>query len=374
MTQRQGFLVIDRLIGGLSGGGTRMREGCSLDEVERLARGMSLKNGTLGVGVGGAKCGIDIDPRDPDAYPILVRFIRMMRAVFETYMGTGEDMGTSQALLQRAFRDAGLESPLIASLNKSHDRQATVVRVRVALDLADDGIPLVDCVGGFGVAEAAEAGLHELGIPIRGARVAIQGFGSMGGSSARYLKRKGARVIAVADVHGCVANPDGLDIDALLAGRDEHGGIDRSTLRRADAQLARDEWLSQAAEVLVPAAIADTFHEGNCDLVSAPLVVEAANIPTTEGASRRLAERGNLVIPDFVANAGTNAWFWWLLLGEIEPTIEAAFARISTTMRNTVGTVLERARERGLLPREAAEELALRQLDVLSEEAGEKPA
>ena len=349
-----------------------MREGCSLDEVERLARGMSLKNGTLGVGVGGAKCGIDVDPRDADAYPILVRFIRTMRPVFETYMGTGEDMGTNQALLERAFRDAGLESPLIASLNKSRDRESTVARVRAALALADEGIPLVDCVGGFGVAEAAEAGLYELGIPTRGARVAIQGFGSMGGSSARYLARKGARVIAAADVDGCVANPDGLDVDALLAGRDEHGRIDRSTLRPGDAQLARDEWLSQAAEVLVPAAIADTIHEGNCDLVSAPLVVEAANIPTTERASRQLAERGILVIPDFVANAGTNAWFWWLLLGEIEPTIEAAFARISTTMRNTVGAVLERARERSRLPREAAEELALRQLEALSEEAGEK--
>jgi glutamate dehydrogenase (NAD(P)+) len=365
-TGRHGWIVIDRLVEGLAGGGTRLRRGCSLEEVERLARAMSLKNGTLAIPVGGAKAGVDVDPHDPGAFPTLVRFIRAMRPIFETYMATGEDMGTSQDLLVRAFADAGLSSPLIGALNHSSDRATAMSNLEAALALADDGIPLVDCVGGLGVAEATEAALSHLGRPVQGARVAIQGFGSMGGSTARYLARKGACIVAVADVKGCVANPGGLDVEALLRGRDEHGEIDRAALRPGDQQLPAGDWLVVPADVLVPAAVADAIHVGNCELVQARLVVEAANIPTTDGAIRRLAERGVLVIPDFVANGGTNGWFWWVLLGIVEPTAESAFTHVRTVMRQAVGAVLERAHDREVPVREAAEQIAFYRLDQMA--------
>jgi glutamate dehydrogenase (NAD(P)+) len=366
VTERHGWIVIDRLVGGLAGGGTRLRRGCSLEEVERLARAMSLKNGTLAIPVGGAKAGVDVDPRDPAAYSTLVRFIRAMRPIFESCMATGEDMGTSQDLLTRAFAEVGLDSPLAGALNRSCDRDAVLRHLRAALELADDGIPLVDCVGGLGVAEAAEAALGHLGRPVQGARVAIQGFGSMGGSTARYLARKGACIVAVADVRGCIANPGGLDVEALLRGRDLHGEIDRGALSPGDRQLAADDWLAVPADVLVPAAVADAIHEGNCELVGARLVVEAANIPTTGGATRRLEERGVLVVPDFVANGGTNGWFWWVLLGTIEPTAESTFTQVRTAMREAVGAVMERSRERHLPVREAAEQIALDRLDGMA--------
>ena len=106
VTGRHGYLVIDRLVGGLAGGGTRVREGCTLQEVERLAHAMTLKNGGLDLPVGGAKCGLDIDPHDAEAHGMLVRFVRAMRPLFETYMGTGEDMGTNQEQLLRVFSEA----------------------------------------------------------------------------------------------------------------------------------------------------------------------------------------------------------------------------------------------------------------------------
>jgi glutamate dehydrogenase (NAD(P)+) len=366
VTERQGWIVIDRLVAGLAGGGTRLRRGCSLEEVERLARAMSLKNGTLAIPVGGAKAGVDVDPHDPAAYPTLVRFIGAMRPIFEAYMATGEDMGTSQDLLTRAFAEAGLDSPLAGALNHNPDRDAAMSNLRAALALADDGIPLVDCVGGLGVAEATEAALSHLGRPVQGARVAIQGFGSMGGSTARYLARKGACIVAVTDVKGCVANPGGLDVEALLRGRDEHGEIDRAGLSPDDRQVAADDWLAVPADVLVPAAVADAIHVGNSERIGARLVVEAANIPTTEGATRRLAERGVLVIPDFVANGGTNGWFWWVLLRIIEPTMESTFTHVRKAMRQAVGAVLERAHERDLPVREAAEQIAFDRLDEMA--------
>jgi glutamate dehydrogenase (NAD(P)+) len=188
----------------------------------------------------------------------------------------------------------------------------------------------------------------------------------MGGSTARYLARKGACIVAVADVRGCVANPGGLDVEALLRGRDEHGEIDRDALSPDDRQLAADDWLVVPADVLVPAAVADAIHEGNCELAGARLVVEAANIPTTDGATRRLEEQGVLVVPDFVANGGTNGWFWWVLLGTIEPTAESTFTQVRTAMREAVGAVLERARERHLPVREAGEQIALDRLDQMA--------
>jgi glutamate dehydrogenase (NAD(P)+) len=143
-------------------------------------------------------------------------------------------------------------------------------------------------------------------------------------------------------------------------------------LRPGDERLPRDEWMSIETDILVPAAVADAITAENVDRVSARLVVEAANIPTTGEAEARLCERGVLVIPDFVANGGTNAWFWWILLGLIESSPESAFARIAETMRFTVAAVLARADRERLTPRGAAELTAIRNLDELARQYGEE--
>jgi glutamate dehydrogenase (NAD(P)+) len=363
VTARRGYLVIDRLVGGISGGGTRMREGCTLEEVERLANAMTLKNGGLDLPVGGAKLGLDIDPHDPAAGGMLVRFYRAMRPFFETWVATGEDMGTSQAQLIDASAEAGIGSTFKAVINRSPDGSAELARANATFSVAAEGIPLFDLVGGYGVTEAAMAAMSHLGWQPRATRAAIQGFGSMGGSTARYLARKGVRVIAIADAGGTIANPDGLDVEHYLAARNGHGEIDRAGLRAGDRELDRDGWLRSDAELLVPAAVADTINEGNCDQLKARLIVEAANIPTTAGAERRLAERGVLVIPDFIANAGTNGWAWWVLLGLVEPGAEAAFAKISDSMYTTVTAMLKLAEEEMITPRAAAVRVALANSD-----------
>ena len=212
--------------------------------------------------------------------------------------------------------------------------------------------------------------MAHLGWQPRTTRAAIQGFGSMGGSSARFLARKGVRVVAIADAGGTIANRDGLDVEHYLAARNGHGEIDRAMLRAGDRQLERDDWLRAEAELLVPAAVADTINEGNCDQLTAGLIVEAANIPTTAGAEQRLAERGVLVIPDFIANAGTNGWAWWVLLGMVEPGADAAFGKIAESMRLTVGAMLRLAAEERITPRAAAVRVALANSDRYVEKLG----
>jgi glutamate dehydrogenase (NAD(P)+) len=121
--------------------------------------------------------------------------------------------------------------------------------------------------------------------------------------------------------------------------------------------------------VLIPAAIADVINDSNCDRVTAGLIVEAANIPTTASAGLRLHQRGVTVVPDFVANAGTNVWYWWVVLKQVEPTAEAAFDRIAKAMRQTVSSVLSTAAEQGVSPREAAEAAAYERLDRMARQA-----
>jgi glutamate dehydrogenase (NAD(P)+) len=370
VTRRQGFLVIDRLVRGLAGGGTRVRPGCDLEEVSRLAAAMSLKNGVLGIPAGGAKCGVDGDPRDPETLPLLTRFVRAMHPFWNSYVVTGEDLGVQQSTINAIFSELGLGSSVRAALRRRDDFDGALAQMRHALSVTHEGIPLVDLVGGYGVAVAAAAALERLGGDVRGARVVLQGFGSMGGSAARYLTRRGAVVIGVADVRGLVVNQDGLDVERLLATRDEFGVIDRSALADDDGELPRDEWAAMECDVLVPAAVADAINPANCERVRARLVVEAANLPTTSAADARLLGRGVTVVPDFVANAATNGWAWWVALGQVGPKPADAFARIDETIAGVVGEVLDRAAHARIGPREAARQIARDRLDRLVAEHG----
>jgi glutamate dehydrogenase (NAD(P)+) len=371
VTGRKGYAVIDRMVNGLAGGGTRMRSGLSLAEVERLARTMSYKNGAFNLPGGGAKGGIDIDPHDPEARGMLSRYVRAMRPLYRSGWGTAEDLGVTQELLGEVFAEQGVGLTVQAMLDRSGDPDAARRRVTRGLAISVEGIGLADCVGGFGVAAAAGACAEHKGWDISGMRALIQGFGSMGGSSARYLARLGARIVGIVDVNGVVSNPDGLDVERLLASRNSLGEIDRSALRPQDRQGPRESWLDVEADILVPAAVADVITAENCGQVTARMVVEAANIPTTEPAERLLHKRGVVVIPDYVANGGANAWWWWTILGVIEADADQSFRQVSEVMRETVKHMLELAEARAITPREAADHLSMQNLGRLAESLGE---
>jgi glutamate dehydrogenase (NAD(P)+) len=189
----------------------------------------------------------------------------------------------------------------------------------------------------------------------------------MGGATARYLALGGVRVVGICDADGVVANPDGLDVERLLLTRDQFGCIDRGQLRPSDVQMPRDEWLSVPADILVPAAMSYVLTEANADLVNARLIVEAANVPTTPAAEAALAARGVTVVPDFVANVATNAWWWWTMFDDIDADADDAFNKISATLRGLVDEMMDRALATGVAPRAAATEMSRAKLaDLLA--------
>ncbi|HET6857331.1 MAG TPA: Glu/Leu/Phe/Val dehydrogenase dimerization domain-containing protein [Streptomyces sp.] len=373
---RQGFLVVDRLVRGVSSGGLRMRAGCTLDEVAGLARGMTMKEAlhydaaAHYIPLGGAKGGIDCDPRDPEAYDVLVRYLRAMRPHIECFWTTGEDLGLTQDVVDEAAAEAGLVSSVQAVYPLLDDEREARQRLSDAFAVSVDGIGLDELVGGCGVAESALAALDRAKTGHRGTRVSVQGLGTMGGATARFLSRAGLSVVAVADVLGTIANERGLDVEALLAARDAYGTVDRAALRPDDVQLPADAWLAADAEVLVPAAVSYAVDAGNQHLVTARWIVEAANMPVLPDAEALLAARGIVVLPDVVVNSATNAWWWWTLFGDIGADADEAFAYTRRSMRTLIDQVLARAEAEGGTPRAAAHALVADRLPLIAERYG----
>ncbi|MFB7352845.1 glutamate dehydrogenase [Streptomyces gardneri] len=376
VTGRRGHLVVDRLVRGVASGGLRMREGCTAAEVAGLARGMTMKEAlhydpaARYVPLGGAKGGIDCDPRSPEAYGVLVRYLRAMRPYIERCWTTGEDLGLTQDLVDRAAAEAGLVSSVQAVYPLLDDEATARKRLADAFAIEVDGIGLDALVGGLGVAESVLVALDRAGRERAGTRVSVQGMGTMGGATARFLARAGLRVVAVADVRGTIVNPDGLDVEALLATRDDHGTVDRAALRPGDREEPRDAWLAVDAEVLVPAAVSYAIGAGNQERITARWIAEAANMPVLPEAEEALAARGVTVLPDVVVNSCTNAWWWWTLFGDIEADAEQAFDRVRRSMRELVGGMLDRAATDGTSPRAAAHALVAERLPVIAERYG----
>lgn len=358
VTGAHGYLVVHTLVSDLATGGTRMRAGCTMSEVEDLARGMAAKTAVFDLPVGGAKGGIDFDPKDPRAVGVLQRFCQAMRPWLDAHWVTAEDLGVPQHLLDEIFATLGLQQSFHAAIRRAKDPSATLLRVQSAMNApVTGGFLLGDVIGGYGVAQACLATADSYGWAVADTTVAIQGIGTMGGGAAWYLHEAGMRVTSVADAAGTLHCPDGLDVPYLLDLRDGFGEIDRSRVPSHVVQLPRDAVVSTPADISVPAAISYAITEGNVGRVAAKVVVEAANSATTTDAEAMLAHRGIPVVPDFVANAGAVAWAWWVLLGWVGTDPDDSFRRLRSEMSAKVPLLLEHWTLDRVSPRQTAREL-----------------
>ena len=361
VTGIKGYVVIDTLSRGVAGGGLRMRDGVTLDEVRDLAQAMTLKEavvytpGDRYIPLGGAKGGIDCDPYDPRSREVLGRFGRAMKPLIEALFATGEDFGVRQDVIDEVFAEEGIRSSAESALSLVDDgSDAAYARLKLAFAEVVDGVGLGELVGGYGVAETVLAALEVRGMKPNESTAVGQGFGSMGGATARYLAEAGVRLVGISDREGLIVNPTGLDVEAMLAHRDVFGVIDRSVLGVGDEVLPGDDWVGIDADVLVPAAMSYVITPENVDRVRAGVICEAANVATLPDAESVLRDRGVTIVPDFVANVGTNAWWWWVAFADIAPTTDASFDKISSVLRPLTRELLERARRDGVSSRDAA--------------------
>lgn len=376
VTGRKGYVVIDTLVRGLASGGLRLREGCNLEEVRGLAQGMTRKEAIVYdpadhyLPLGGGKGGIDIDPADPEAINVLRRFLGAVLPVVREQWSTGEDFGLRQETIEKVAAELGLASTVEAVFATIPDAAESRAALADAFATTIGGISLGDLVGGYGVAQACLVTAERLGLRPQETTAVVQGFGSIGGATARYLSEAGVKVVAIADRDGLIRNDEGLDVEALLAARDGSGVIDRTVLRSSDTTGDRDAWLAVPCDLLVPAAMSYVIDVDDVPRIAAKAVVEGANMPTLPAAEAALRERGIPVVPDFLANVMTNAWWWWIVFRDIAPTAEASFEKIRTVMLRLVDTVSADAQASGGTLREAALDLAARNTAVLAERAG----
>jgi len=325
-------VAIDNIACGPAVGGVRMAPDVSTEEAFRLARAMTLKNAAAGLPHGGGKSVIVADPKMPAAdKERLIRAFATAIADLADYI-PGPDMGTDEL-----------------AMGWIHDETGRAVGLPRELG----GIPL-DEIGatGFGLVAAIEVAATQLGLPLAGARIVIQGFGSVGRHAARFLVDKGAVLVAASDTQGTLAEDGGLDIARLIAlkaaGRPLH---DHPSGRK----LGGDAVIDIPCDIWIPAARPDVIHAGNVARLRTRLVAQGANIPCTPEAEVALAGRGVLVLPDFIANAGG------VICAAIEyqgGTEAAAFAAIDEKIRTNTRAVLDRVAASSVLPRAAAAELA----------------
>ncbi|HYZ78485.1 MAG TPA: Glu/Leu/Phe/Val dehydrogenase, partial [Gaiellaceae bacterium] len=207
---------------------------------------------------------------------------------------------------------------------------------------------------GAGVVMVVERACERLGRRLAEQRCVVQGFGNVGGIAARELAAKGATVVAVSDVSGGVYDESGLDVDALLAFAGEHGSLEGYVLAE---RLTNAELLELPCDVLVLAAREDQVTAENAGRVEAALIAEGANGPTSVEADAILADRGVLILPDVLTNAGgvTVSYFEWVQdLGRLFWTREEIRARLAEKLGDAFDRVWELAHERGLTLRSAA--------------------
>lgn len=335
-TSLQAYVVIDNVAAGPAIGGVRMAPDVTREECFRLARAMTLKNAMAGLAHGGAKAAIVADPHmNSESKEKLVRsFAYAMRDLID-YI-PGPDMGTDEVCMAQ-IRDVTGRS--------------------VGLPRAIGGIPLDDIGStGYGLAVALEVAEHHLDFSLAEARVAIQGFGSVGQHAAINLADRGARIVAVADSQGARHAPAGFDLNALLT----HKALGHSVTDFAEgAPISMSDLIAVPCDVWIPAARPDVITLQNVASMHTQVIVQGANIPISLDAESWLAKQGVTVIPDFVANAG----------GVICAAVEFhqgserdAVTTIKEKISNNVDEVLAQSIARSELPRRTALDIAQRRV------------
>jgi glutamate dehydrogenase (NAD(P)+) len=299
----EGYRVQHNTSRGPGKGGVRFHQDVTLSEVMALSAWMSIKNAAVNVPYGGAKGGIRVDPRKLSKGE-LERLTRRYTSEIGIIIGPSKDIPAP---------DVNTNAQTMAWMMDTYSMNVGSTATGVVT-----GKP-VDLGGSLGRVEATGRGVFTVGVEaarltglsIEGARVAVQGFGNVGGTAGKLFAEAGAKIVAVQDHTGTVANDKGLDVPALLAHVKEHGGVGGFA---GGARMADADFWGVACDILIPAALEGQITQDNAGRIQAKMVIEGANGPTTPEADDILHDKGVLVVPDVIANAGgvTVSYFEWV--------------------------------------------------------------
>jgi glutamate dehydrogenase (NAD(P)+) len=346
-----GFRIQHNITRGPAKGGLRYHPAVNLDEVKALAMWMSWKTALMGIPFGGAKGGVICDPHELSQIE-LERLTRRFATEISILVGPhsdipAPDLGTN-AQTMAWFMDT-------ISMHEGFSMPAVITGKPLSVGGSEGRAEAT----GRGVATVTLTALEQVAIAPSDATVAVQGFGNVGSVSALLLERAGCRVVGVSDVHGAIWNPAGLSIAAVL----DHVHHNHSVVGfPGAAPISNDELLTLEATVVVPAALEGVITPEVAAAMRCVMVVEGANGPTTPDADLVLRDRGILLVPDILANAGgvVVSYFEWV------QDLQAFFweesdinRRLETLMRRAYDTVHGVAEAKNTTLRQAAYSLAV---------------
>ncbi len=360
----EGWVVINSLRGGAAGGGTRMRAGLDMHEVTSLAKTMEVKFTVSGPQIGGAKSGINFDPRDPRKKEVLERWYAAVTPLLKHYYGTGGDLNVDEIHEvipmtenhgvwhpQEGVFNGHFQPNEAQKVKRIGNLRMGVVKViedeKYSPDL-NKKFKVADMITGYGVAESVKHYYDIYGGNIEGKRVVVQGWGNVGSAAAYYCAQMGAKVVGIIDRVGGIIKSEGLSFEEVKELFLTKNGNELNAPNMLSYDVVYNQIWDLDAEVFLPCAASRLVKREEIDRMiktGIEVVSCGANVPFADqeiffGPIMEFVDENISVIPDFVANCGMARVFGYLMSqGDVDMTDEGIFSDTSNVIREAIQNI-----------------------------------
>ncbi|MBK7130580.1 MAG: Glu/Leu/Phe/Val dehydrogenase [Crocinitomicaceae bacterium] len=385
-TEAEGWVVINSLRGGAAGGGTRMRIGLDKREVESLAKTMEVKFTVAGPQIGGAKSGINFDPKDPRKEGVLRRWYAAVTPLLKHYYGTGGDLNVDEIHeVIPITEDCGVWHPQegvfnghfqpreAQKINRIGQLRQGVLKVIEDASYSPDvnkKYVVADMITGYGVAESIKHYYAIWGGDIKGKRVIVQGWGNVGSAGAYYLAQMGAKVVGIIDRVGGLIKPEGFSFDEIKQLFLEKNGNELNAKNMLSFDEVNSKIWDVPAEIFIPCAASRLISKDQAERMikaGVEVISSGANVPFADkeiffGPIAAETDKKISVIPDFISNCGMARVFAYLMSSDIPKlTDKGIFEDTSTTIKNALVATYAKNKNKTNIARSAFE-IALNKL------------
>ncbi|WP_421874674.1 Glu/Leu/Phe/Val dehydrogenase dimerization domain-containing protein [Marinoscillum sp.] len=386
-TEAEGWAVINSLRNGAAGGGTRMRKGLDRREVESLAKTMEIKFTVSGPQIGGAKSGINFDPKDPRKKDVLKRWYKAVFPLLKSYYGTGGDLNVDEIHEVIPITEGfGLWHPQEGVVNGHYDppkpqkihmigrlRQGVskILEDQNYVPTSDTKYTVSDMITGFGVAESVRHYYEIWGGDLSSKRAIIQGWGNVGATAALYLAKYGVKIVGIIDREGGIIDTSGLDLEGVKKLFFDRNGNQLVADNAIPFDQCNEQIWSTGAEIFIPAAASRLVSKQQAErLIANDLEVVAcgANVPFEDreifyGPIAEYVDQRVALITDFISNCGMARTFAYLMdpKNDRKVTDDEIFSDTSQTIEKALKKVYDKNPEKTGLA-QTAFEIALSQL------------
>jgi glutamate dehydrogenase/leucine dehydrogenase len=384
-TDAEGWTVINSLRGGAAGGGTRMREGLDQNEVMSLAKTMEVKFTVSGPAIGGAKSGINFNPKDPRKKAVLQRWFAAVSPLLKNYYGTGGDMNVDEIHeVIPMTEDTGVWHPQEGvfnghfkpteadKINRIGQLRHGVIKVLENEYFSPDitkKYTVADMITGFGVAEAVRHYYDIYGGTVVGKKAVVQGFGNVGSAAAYYLAQMGAKIVGIIDKDGGVISEEGFSFEEIKEFFLNKDGNTLVAKNMIPFDVINTQIWKLQAEIFAPCAASRLIKQKQVnELIDSGLEVIScgANVPFADkeiffGSIMEDTDSKVSLIPDFISNCGMARVFAYFMERRVEMTDEAIFEDTSNTIKKALQKTFIKSASKTKIS-ETAFEIALKQL------------